>query len=102
MKGVWNGYHHHHHHRFTSIFHTKARVRRYQQLTYSIKVYSAHLRFLTHTLSCLFSHTLHPCLSTPPFPYTTYHLQISALRNPIISLLTFHMSKSSQPNYSRV
>src|SRR6266403_2209284 len=33
----------------------------------------------------------------PPFPYTTYHLQISALRNPITSLLTFHMPKSSQP-----
>src|SRR3954464_5759337 len=44
-----------------------------------------------------FFHTLHPCLFIPPFPYTTYHLQISALRNPIISLLTFHMPKQSQP-----
>src|SRR3989442_5854741 len=39
----------------------------------------------------------HPCLSRPPFPYTTYHLQISAFRDPIISLLTFHMPKPSQP-----
>src|SRR5437867_10468195 len=35
--------------------------------------------------------------SRPPFPYTTYHLQISAFRDPIISLLTFHMPKPSQP-----
>src|SRR3989441_6663936 len=46
-----------HHHRFTSIVHTKARVRRYQQLTYSIKAYSAHLPFLTYNLSCPPSHT---------------------------------------------
>src|SRR3989442_48001 len=37
--------------------------------------------------------SFYPSLS----PYTTYHLQISALRNPIISLLTFHMPKPSQP-----
>src|SRR3989441_6776291 len=83
-----------HHPRFTSIFHTKARVRRYQQFTYSIKAYSAHLPFLTHTLSCPFAHT--PSMSFYP-SLSTYHLQISALRNPIISLLTFHMPKPSQP-----
>src|SRR5881296_1466589 len=32
-----------------------------------------------------------------PFLYITYHHQISALRDPIISLLTFHMPKPSQP-----
>src|SRR3989442_1478535 len=41
--------------------------------------------------------TLHSSLFTPPFPCTTFHLQISALRNPIISFLTFHMPKPSQP-----
>src|SRR2546425_11636885 len=44
-----------------------------------------------------FFHTLHPGLSTSPLLYTTYHLQISALRDPIISLLTFHMPKPSKP-----
>src|SRR3989441_5865879 len=78
------------------FFHTKALVRRYQQLTYSIKTYSVHLPFLTHTLSCFLSHT--PSMSFyTSLPCITYHLQISALRNPIISLLTFHMPKPSQP-----
>src|SRR3989442_1229938 len=54
---AFHHHHHHHHHRFTSVVHTKARVRRYQQLTCSIKTYPAHLPFLTHTLSCLPSHT---------------------------------------------
>src|SRR5206468_663700 len=49
------------------------------------------------TLFHVFLHTLHPCLSRPPFPYTTYHHKISALRNPITSLLAFHMPKPSQP-----
>src|SRR5206468_8674274 len=41
-------------------------------------------------------HTLHPRLPIPPLPYTTPHLQMSALRNPVIGLLTLHMSKPSQ------
>src|SRR6267154_2055518 len=31
-------HHHHHHHRFTSIFHTKARVRRHQQIKTKIRL----------------------------------------------------------------
>src|SRR3989441_4304237 len=56
------------------FFHTKARVRRYQQLTYSIKTYSVHPPFLTHTLSCLLSHT--PSMSfysSPAMPNNSIH-----------------------------
>src|SRR3989442_9545156 len=66
-------------------------------ISYSIKICPVHLSLLTHTLSCLLSHT--PSMSFYPSPssYTTYPLQLSALRYPIISLLTFHMPKPSQP-----
>src|SRR4051812_31883078 len=75
---VW--IHHHHHHRFTSIVHTKARVRRYQQLTYFIKAYSAHLSFLTyHSFMSSFTHSIHvfrglPFL-TPPTNSKFLHLE---------------------------
>src|SRR3989442_417345 len=42
-----------------------------------------------------FTHCIHVFLL--PLLYTTYHLQISAFRDPIISLLTFHMPKPYQP-----
>src|SRR6266516_547424 len=78
------------------FFHTKARVRHYQQLNYSIPTYSAHPSFLIQTFHVC-CHPLNPCFPTPSLPYATYHLQISALRNPIISLFTFHMPEPSQP-----
>src|SRR5206468_3596625 len=63
----------------TSIVHTKARVRRYQQLTYSIKTYSAHLPFLTYNLSSSFTHSIHVFLGfpflTPPTTSKFLHLE---------------------------
>src|SRR6266516_2077701 len=48
------------------FFHTRARVRRYQQLNYSIPTYSAHLPFLVQTFSCLLSHP--QSMFSYPFP----------------------------------
>src|SRR3989441_8129404 len=78
------------------IVHTKARVRRYQQLNPSNMSYLVHLPSLVRTFSCHPSHTL-SMSSYSPLPHTTHHLQTSALRNPIIGPFTFHMPKPSQP-----
>src|SRR6266516_3640089 len=77
------------------FFHTEARVGRYQQLN-SIFAYSVRPPFLGLTFSCLLPHT-HSCLLTPTLLYATCHLQIPALRNPVITLFTFHLPVSSQP-----
>src|SRR3954468_25058471 len=90
-----------HHHYFVYrllliIVHTKARVRRYQQLNPSSISYPVHLPSLVRTLPCHHSHTS-SISSYSPLPHTTHHLQTSALRNPIIGPFTFHMPKPSQP-----
>ena len=78
------------------FFHTEARVRRYQQLNCSIFAYSVHPPFLGLTFSCLLPH-IHSMSSYPTLLYATCHLQIPALRNPVITLFTFHLPVSSQP-----
>src|SRR3989442_1468931 len=90
--------HHHHHHHFVYrllliIVHTKARVRRYQQLNPSSISYPVHLPSLVRTLPCHPSHTS-SMSSYSPLPHTTHHLQTSALRHPIIGPFTFHIPKS--------
>src|SRR5437899_3911146 len=92
---------HHHHHHFVYrllliIVHTKARIRRYQQLNPSNMSYLVHLPSLFRTLSCHHLHTS-SVSSYSPLPHTTHHLQTSALRNPIIVPFMFHMPKPSQP-----
>src|SRR5437867_1323659 len=57
----------------------------------------ASFSFNPHLSMSLFTHCIHVFLLLPFLLYSTYHLQLSALRYPIISLLTFHMSKPSQP-----
>src|SRR5437867_3962880 len=64
---------HHHHHHFVYrlsliIVHTKARVRRYQQLNPSNMSYLVHLPSLVRTLSCHHSHTSSMSSYSPPFP----------------------------------
>src|SRR5437867_3782935 len=64
--------HHHHHHHFVYrlsliIVHTKARVRRYQQLNPSNMSYLVHLSSLVRAFSCLYSHTASMSSYFPPF-----------------------------------
>src|SRR3954463_5337479 len=74
---LWYLPHHHHHHfvyrLLLIIVHTKARIRRYQQLNPSSMSYFVHLPSLVRTLSCHRSHTssmssyfLPPSLHHPP------------------------------------
>src|SRR3989441_10234296 len=66
-------YHHHHHHfvfrLLLIIVHTKARVRRYQQLNPSNMSYLVHLPSLVRTLSCHHSHTSSMSSYSPPSPH---------------------------------
>src|SRR5437867_13360422 len=64
-------YHHHHHHHFVFrllliIVHTKARVRRYQQLNPSKMSYLVHLSSLVRAFSCHPSHTSSMSSYSPP------------------------------------
>src|SRR3989441_916924 len=58
---------HHHHPRFTSIFHTKARVRRYQQLTLVLHkgLFCASSFFNPHSFMSFFTHSIHVFLHLP-------------------------------------
>src|SRR6059036_3444426 len=63
--------HHHHHHHFVFrllliIVHTKARVRRYQQLNPSNMSYLVHLPSLVRAFSCHPSHTSSMSSYSPP------------------------------------
>src|SRR6059036_2206674 len=63
--------HHHHHHHFVFrllliIVHTKARVRRYQQLNPSKMSYLVHLPSLVRAFSCHPSHTSSMSSYSPP------------------------------------
>src|SRR5881296_3699942 len=49
------------------IVHTKARVRRYQQLNPSNMSYLVHLPSLVRAFSCLYSHTASMSSYSPPF-----------------------------------
>src|SRR5206468_8535876 len=65
---------HHHHHHFVYrllliIVHTKARVRRYQQLNPSSISYPVHLPSLVRTLPCHPSHTSSMSSYSPPSPH---------------------------------
>src|SRR2546425_746495 len=65
---------HHHHHHFVYrllliIVHTKARVRRYQQLNPSNMSYLVHLPSLVRTPSCHPSHTSSMSSYSPPSPH---------------------------------
>src|SRR5437867_5869892 len=51
------------------IVHTKARVRRYQQLTSSNMSYLVHLPSLVRNLSCHHSHTSSMSSYSPPSPH---------------------------------
>src|SRR5437867_11553147 len=67
-------HHHHHHHHFVYrllliIVHTKARVRRYQQLNPSSISYPVHLPSLVRTLPCHPSHTSSMSSYYPPSPH---------------------------------
>src|SRR3989442_13324999 len=66
--------HHHHHHHFVyrlllTIVHTKARVRRYQQLNPSSISYPVHLPSLVRTRPCHPSHTSSMSSYSPPSPH---------------------------------